>query len=547
MPLAQRWFEETRAQAAKFLCDEAIISYKQQGKPYSYGCEIPGTLTTYVKGAQLAITDNSSHDQLPIPTPSGTFERSSISGTSHTFLESPLTSPSTPVPFRGPENHSRYELRNRQPNQIQSSYAPPKSRSEFRPHIADPSPSDCVYQKMFDPLEKRDFEDGSLYIFDRASSPGHVKIGWTAKVVSDRLMSWSNCGYKPNLLFSTSVIPNAMRVETLTHYELIKEWRRERMCKAPWCGKSHQEWFEISGERAKQVLSDWANFMQIARPYDSYGCLKPQWKKAITKIHFKPQAVTAEKLLGLYKTALINNGMALGKDADLSYTPKIKEEVPLLRPAILRPVPEHFKVLKEENASGDPHSIEHSQLSKGKDLGKCGISGRKSTDDQLVKAKVSLRLKLMCKATQTLKIVPVKKEPTPEQIPLPPSPSPEPASPQKIASSPQCTQEGSSAAAKQPREKDSITNLTIDSCVLPSAQGSTVSTNSSAAMIKSTITQVKTSPDTLPCLNNISLSEIPYFSAQGISPERLARGVFTKPKIESRSQGKLLEYSEEAH
>ena len=125
--------------------------------------------------------------------------------------------------------------------------------SEFRPHIAQPTLTDSVSKKLQDTLVGRDFETGSLYIFDRASSPGHVKIGWTAKSVQGRLESWSKCGYTPNLLFSKENVPFAQRVETLAHYELIKEWRRERMCKARWCQKSHSEWFETSPERAAQV------------------------------------------------------------------------------------------------------------------------------------------------------------------------------------------------------------------------------------------------------------------------------------------------------
>lgn len=40
------------------------------------------------------------------------------------------------------------------------------------------------------------------------------------------------------LFFEVPSVLHAQRAETLTHYQLIREWRRERMCKG--CEKSHQ-------------------------------------------------------------------------------------------------------------------------------------------------------------------------------------------------------------------------------------------------------------------------------------------------------------------
>lgn len=159
----------------------------------------------------------------------------------------------------------------------------PSVLSEFRSHIAELKADDSVACKIQDKLEDRDFECGSLYIFNRTSSPGHVKIGWTAKSVRGRLEQWSRCGYVPNLQFSEENIPFAQRAETLAHYELIHEWRRERMCKADWCRKSHCEWFEVSVERAITVVRGWANLFQVASLYDRRGSLKPYWKSVVEK------------------------------------------------------------------------------------------------------------------------------------------------------------------------------------------------------------------------------------------------------------------------
>ena len=176
--------------------------------------------------------------------------------------------------------------------------------SEFQPHIEKPTPSDSVSCKLLECLkggEERDFETGSLYIYHRDSSPGYVKIGWTASSVGARLERWEEkCGYKPKILFSIHEIPNAHRVENLTHYELIKYWRRERMCKKEDCQISHQEWFEISKEQAMLVLMNWAIFFSTAKPYSIKGELKDEWKKAIAKLDSNGEAVTAQKLLQLH-------------------------------------------------------------------------------------------------------------------------------------------------------------------------------------------------------------------------------------------------------
>ena len=524
IPLAQRWFEEIRLKRSKLLYNEADLSCVQQGKQYNHAFKTSGTSSTQVKVANISISDNSSCARLFIPASSRTFEGLPISGTLHNLSKVPLTSPKVlAAPFHSFQTSPRYELRNRHMSgsedtpQISPSCPPPKSRSEFRPHISDPSPDDCVYRKMLDPLEDRDFESGRLYIFDRVSSPGHVKIGWTAKSVTDRLRSWSNCGYEPNLLFSTDLIPNAMRAETLTHYELIKEWRRERMCKAAWCGKSHQEWFEMSGERAKQVVSDWANFMEIARPYDKGGFLKPEWREVIKKLHHKLGLVTAERLLGLCKATLNNQGTALEKSVDLSYTSKIKEEMHLLRP-----VPMLLRSFKEEKVCDDRSSMQRPGLSKNTTLVKIGRLSRHSTEDQLVKSRTS----------PIVEMVPIKKEPTPEEIPLPLSPTSEPPRPHIIASSPQCTEDFSGAGARQPSTKDTINeynskvinaaplhNLNTDSCVLSSAQNATVSTNSTPAQITEPITPINTHVDALSSPPNILMSEIPHYSAQNTSSD----------------------------
>lgn len=58
-----------------------------------------------------------------------------------------------------------------------------------------------------DKLKGQDFETNSLYISNRASSGGHVKIGWTVKSVQEHLNGRSRCEYIRNLVFSERNIP----------------------------------------------------------------------------------------------------------------------------------------------------------------------------------------------------------------------------------------------------------------------------------------------------------------------------------------------------
>ncbi|KIW12809.1 hypothetical protein PV08_07996 [Exophiala spinifera] len=194
--------------------------------------------------------------------------------------------------------------------------------SEFRIHITKPLRGHSVSRKLLDPLEKRDFETGSLYIFARDSSPGYVKIGWTADTVQKRLDRWSeSCGYTPNLLFEVNCVPYAQRAETLTHHELINEWRWEKCC--PRCQKPHIEWFETTRERAEQVLRNWADFMIKAEPYSSEGTLKNHWRKVMETMERNGEKVTGKALLDHYEASLVGEAPDAEDPVELEHTPKV--------------------------------------------------------------------------------------------------------------------------------------------------------------------------------------------------------------------------------
>ncbi|KXJ87316.1 T5orf172 domain-domain-containing protein [Microdochium bolleyi] len=176
---------------------------------------------------------------------------------------------------------------------IHTSQAPPAMLSRFRPHAEEPDKT--VALKMCEPLVKRDFKRGRLYIFSRDKDPGFCKIGWTANDVATRLEGWARCGYTPELIYSSESIPNAQRAETLVHYELIDEWRAERSCDG--CKKSHQEWFEISKERAVAVAKRWVRVIQLGDLYSFDGRLTPRWEQIVEDATQNDTDITAQFLL----------------------------------------------------------------------------------------------------------------------------------------------------------------------------------------------------------------------------------------------------------
>jgi hypothetical protein len=259
----------------------------------------------------------------------------SIASLSPLSITSPKTSTASSKIISIPSGSQPcYDLRSRDtPSSTNKSLVVPRvtvqplrSNLEFRPHINEPGPRDSVSSKLLANLIKRDFETGSLYIFDRSCSPGYVKIGWTARNVSSRLKDWSKHGYTPNLLFKKDHVPHAQRLETLTHYELLEEWRTELKCKAAHCVRRHQEWFEVSAQRAKQVLSDWVDWMVITEPYDSKGVLKAPWNDFVKKADKNGQKITARLLLEHKHLSLKKDMTLVGDFEDLNCAANTKDQ-----------------------------------------------------------------------------------------------------------------------------------------------------------------------------------------------------------------------------
>jgi hypothetical protein len=128
-------------------------------------------------------------------------------------------------------------------------------------------------------LEPREFDEGTLYIIERVTDPGYVKIGYTTIVADDRFAYFeSYCGFVPVPIRQFRHIPSVWRVERLVHNELSRYRRQSTTCvDNPTCGSLHSEWFQVDKEHAIEVMVRWSKWMSEASPYDVNGLLKTAW------------------------------------------------------------------------------------------------------------------------------------------------------------------------------------------------------------------------------------------------------------------------------
>ena len=303
IPLASRWQDEIRRSGNDEV--SAIPHNRKGNRPTTFDALVP-TYPDHVTSAghctkspvqhQSVIVKSSRLDrappaQEPIPLPNDTL----VTRTTYPFAHE----------LSSFENSYRYDLRSRATRSSPVYAASESPQPEFRPHKVIPKSNDSVFHRIQLPLRCHDFKTGSNYIFNRASSPGYVKIGWSAHTATYRVGQWSKCGYEPRLLFGTENVPHAQRVEKLTHYELMKEWRREPECnRGTGCHVQHQEWFEVDVEKAVQILADWADFMERAQPYDENGYLKRRWVTAVESMNRNGELITGRKLLEMYERSV---------------------------------------------------------------------------------------------------------------------------------------------------------------------------------------------------------------------------------------------------
>lgn len=190
---------------------------------------------------------------------------------------------------------AHYKLRSRRVpvNGDDQAYANINSTG-FRKHKQPTSRT--VASKLLQPLTMRDQRPGNLYIYERDSSPGFVKIGLTTTSVHTRLQAWQKqCGYEPKLVAQFNDVPNVYRAESLAHFELAEYWRSEVRCRN--CSTQHREWFEVDKSYAAAVAKSWVQWLQEAQPYEQEGSLSPIWLRKIRSLVSSGVLISADLLL----------------------------------------------------------------------------------------------------------------------------------------------------------------------------------------------------------------------------------------------------------
>jgi hypothetical protein len=136
---------------------------------------------------------------------------------------------------------------------------------------------------------------GYVYILSSPECPGFYKVGSTTRNPKRRENEWSDkCKLKLKVFIDTNdrLIPHCNIVEKLTHTELGAV-RRKFICAK--CGRrhmhnipptagnererwtAHNEWFETSEERVREVANRWRDWVDVNDPYDDAGYLRLPW------------------------------------------------------------------------------------------------------------------------------------------------------------------------------------------------------------------------------------------------------------------------------
>ncbi|ETS80709.1 hypothetical protein PFICI_08238 [Pestalotiopsis fici W106-1] len=168
---------------------------------------------------------------------------------------------------------------------------------------------------------------GYIYCYEHRNQPGHIKIGHVRipedryerdlatctnllhqsaleskatqsptppHSVITRLKKWNHCGYDIHLLYWSSVVYGAWKIEKLVHGQLAEY--REKVVKCEGCNRKHVEWFQVDLQTAKNAVDMWCQFAGL-RPYDC-GMLKMPWQKiSFPGCGFK-STITVETLSG---------------------------------------------------------------------------------------------------------------------------------------------------------------------------------------------------------------------------------------------------------
>lgn len=123
---------------------------------------------------------------------------------------------------------------------------------------------------------------GVIYILkDTKQLERRIKIGWTSRADYEKRLEEhrATCGYEPGYSHTVHDVLNSYRAERLIHLDLAdrrKPWECEGHRKDK--VSTHEEWYDITEDEAKEAVEKWTSFMNEQRPYDSRRKLNPLWE-----------------------------------------------------------------------------------------------------------------------------------------------------------------------------------------------------------------------------------------------------------------------------
>lgn len=152
-----------------------------------------------------------------------------------------------------------------------SPYKSPDPQCEFSPYSSRSQTPDFHVEEIKGLLARdttRTDCPGFVYVVERRSSPGYIKIGSTVRLVEARLAehrSW--CSYGSLILHYQTPKKTLWnrRLESLVHTELAAYRRVEDLCsQGKGCGSTgHREWFEFSGPAAGSIVERWRTWLEM--------------------------------------------------------------------------------------------------------------------------------------------------------------------------------------------------------------------------------------------------------------------------------------------
>jgi hypothetical protein len=119
-----------------------------------------------------------------------------------------------------------------------------------------------------------DEKPGYLYILYDPEKPDLLKVGRSVQVENRGKQHRLACGLVTKWVKISNCMPNMKRAEKLALIDM-DHLKTKWICSK--CSREHQEWFQISEEKAKAVVAKWVTWINKQAPYNAEGNLEPIW------------------------------------------------------------------------------------------------------------------------------------------------------------------------------------------------------------------------------------------------------------------------------